>query len=299
MGQFPPDLRDLLTCMLTDTHCHLDFSDFDSDRPAVIQRALDQGVSRFISIGTTLESSRAALALADQYPQVYATVGVHPNEVMDSPELVYDQLKDLARHPKVVALGECGLDYHYLPSKTRKAAFAAADAALLSTSGESLENQMADDEVKNRQDSIFRQQLELAVELGLNVVVHQRDSWLETLDILEDYHGKLRTVFHCFGGSPDQAEDLLAHDHLVSFTGIITFKNAQTVQQTVSALPEGTFMVETDCPYLAPVPHRGKRCEPSFTRLVAERVAHLRSSTLEKIAAETEKTANQFFKFAR
>jgi TatD DNase family protein len=283
--------------MLTDTHCHLDFSDFNPDREAVIQRARDQGVTRFVSIGTTLESSRAALALSEKHAGVYATVGIHPNEAMEAPGQVYDLLRELAAHPKVVALGECGLDYHYLPSKLQKSAFASADAALLSTSSGSLESQMADDEVKNCQNSIFRQQLDLAVELGLNVVVHQRDSWTDTVSILEEYQGKLRAVFHCFGGSLEEAEDLIAQNHLVSFTGLITFKNAQMVQETAAKISEGNFMVETDCPYLAPVPHRGKRCEPAFTRLVAERLAHLRGCSLEKIAQATEATANSFFRF--
>ena len=283
--------------MLTDTHCHLDFPDFDPDRDAVIQRALDQGVTRFVSIGTTLETSRAALVLAEQYPTVYATVGVHPNEVMEGPDQIYDLLKDLAAHPKVVALGECGLDFHYLPSKVNKSAFASTDAALLSTSSGMLESQMADDEVKNRQASIFRQQLDLAVELGLNVVIHQRDSWTDTLTILDDYQGKLRAVFHCFGGTLEEAEILVAQNHLVSFTGLITFKNAQSAQESAAGISPAHFMVETDCPYLAPVPHRGKRCEPSFTRLIAERLAFLRGCSLETIAAQTEATANSFFRF--
>lgn len=283
--------------MLTDTHCHLDFPDFNPDREAVIQRASSQEVTRLISIGTTLETSRAALALAEKYPNVHATVGVHPNEVMEAPDQVYDLLRELARHPRVAALGECGLDYHYLPGKTEKAAFASADAALLSTSSESLNRQMADDEVKNRQASIFRQQLDLAVELGLNVVIHQRDSWADTLSILDDYQGKLRAVFHCFGGTLEEAEDLVSQNHLVSFTGLITFKNARAAQETAAKISGGNFMVETDCPYLAPAPHRGKRCEPAFTRLVAERLAHLRGCSLEKIAEQTEKTAEGFFRF--
>lgn len=283
--------------MLTDTHCHLDFPDFNPDREAVVQRAADQGVARLVSIGTTLETSRAAIALAEKYPNVCATVGIHPNEAMEAPEQVYDLLLEMARHPRVAALGECGLDYHYLPSRTEKAAFASADAALLSTSAESLQRQMADDEVKNRQASIFRQQLDLAVELGLNVVIHQRDSWADTLAILGDYQGKLRAVFHCFGGTLEEAEALVSQNHLVSFTGLVTFKNAQAVQQTAAKISEGNYMVETDCPYLAPVPHRGKRCEPAFTRLVAERLAHLRDCPLEKIARDTEATANSFFRF--
>jgi TatD DNase family protein len=282
---------------LTDTHCHLDFPDYDADRATVIANAKAAGVSRLITIGTNLETSRHALKLAAQHPGVFATVGIHPNEVEETPDDAYDQLKEMAQQPGVVAIGECGLDYHYLPSKVEKKNFGAIEAATLASTGESMALTMADGANKNRQDAFFRMQLDLAADLGLNVVVHQRDSWEDCLRVLEDYRGKVRTVFHCFGGSIGQAEDLLADGHLISFTGLVTFKNAPTVQQTASQIPLHAFMVETDCPYLSPVPHRGKRCEPAFTRLVAERIAHLRGVPLATIADATEATTNQFFRF--
>jgi TatD DNase family protein len=162
-----------------------------------------------------------------------------------------------------------------------------------------MELQLADDAVKNQQSIVFRQQMDLAAELGLNVVIHQRDSWDDTLAVVNDYNGKLRTVFHCFGGSAGDAASLLRDGHLVSFTGIATFKNAALVHETARAVPSGSFMVETDCPYLAPAPHRGKRCEPAYTRLVAERIAFLRGVPLETVAAETEAAANAFFRFPK
>ena len=153
-----------------------------------------------------------------------------------------------------------------------------------------------DGSYKAAQAEAFAAQLDLAVEFGLNVVIHQRDAWGDTLDILKDYTGKLRGVFHCFGNTPDQAAELLALGHLVSFTGIVTFKNAELVREVVASIPAEAFMVETDCPYLAPVPHRGKRCEPSHTRLVAEKIAEVRGTTLEEIAALTTRTADLFFR---
>jgi TatD DNase family protein len=142
-------------------------------------------------------------------------------------------------------------------------------------------------------------QLDLAVELGLNVVIHQRASWADTLDVLKDYTGKVRGVFHCFGGTPEEAALVAALGHLVSFTGIITFKNAEQVRATAASVPADGYMVETDCPYLAPVPYRGKRAEPAHTRLVAEMIAKVRGIPLEQVAEETTRTAESFFRFHR
>ena len=146
---------------------------------------------------------------------------------------------------------------------------------------------------------VFREQLRVAAALGLNVVIHQRDAWTDTLDILCDYTGKLRGVFHCFGGTPAQAEEVLAMGHLVSFTGIATFKNAAVVRETAAAVPADRYMVETDCPYLAPVPFRGKRCEPAHTRETALAVAVARGISLEALATETTATAEAFFRLRR
>jgi TatD DNase family protein len=155
---------------------------------------------------------------------------------------------------------------------------------------------IADGAMKAAQAEAFRAQLDLAVELGRNVVIHQRAAWDDTLDILRPYTGKLRGVFHCFGGSPEAAAEIAAMGHLVSFTGIVTFKNAALVQETVKAVSADGYMVETDCPYLAPVPFRGKTCEPAHVRLTAEKIAELRGEMFEKVAADTERTAREFFK---
>ena len=287
--------------MLFDTHAHLDYPEFEADFPAILSRAEAAGVTRIISIGTSLESSARAIALAEKYPAVYAAIGVHPNEAAESPDDVFTPLRQLAQHPRVVAIGEIGLDYYHLPSREH-AANRESDSAsktLLTESPGQIEDSIRDGAEKSAQAIVFEQQLDLAVELGLNVIIHQRQSWADTLAILKPYSGKLRAVYHCFGEDFERAEEILSLGHLVSFTGIVTFKNAQIAQETAARVPSDRFMVETDCPYLAPVPHRGKRCEPAFVREVAEKVAELRGVTLEEIARQTSLTASEFFRFDR
>jgi TatD DNase family protein len=171
--------------------------------------------------------------------------------------------------------------------------------ALRTETDEEIEAQIRDGAYKSKQASLFQQQLDLAVELGLNVVIHQRDAWEDTLKIMQAYTGKLRGVFHCFGGSLDQANEVLDLDHLVSFTGIVTFKNGASVREVAAQIPLWKFMVETDCPFLAPIPFRGKRCEPAHTRIVAEAIAAARRVPLEEIAEATTETAEKFFRFNR
>lgn len=281
--------------MLIDTHSHLDFPDFDADRPEIIQRAFDAGVTRLISIGTTLESSRAALALADAYPQVYATVGIHPSEAQMESNSAIEELAQLARNPKVVAIGECGLDYHRLPSQS-STPFASSASVTGTIHPGSEELLLADADEKNCQAIFFQQQLDLAAQLRLKVVIHQRDSWEDTITTLNPYTGRLQAVFHCFSGTLSQAQQLIDMGHSVSFTGIVTFKNAKELHSCVQKIPAGSFFLETDCPYLSPEPHRGKRCEPAYTRLVAEKVASLRGQSLKEIARETTLAAEKFFR---
>jgi TatD DNase family protein len=262
--------------MLIDTHAHLDYSDFDDDRAQVLSRAAERGVTEIISIGTRIDSSARAVELAENFPQVWATVGIHPNEADEAPDDVIERLRALASSSRVVAIGEIGLDYHHLP-----------------------EGEEAIAKNKVRQAELFRTQLGLAVELDLNAVIHQRDSWDDTLAILREFTGSVRGVFHCFGGTLEQAQEVIALGHLVSFTGIVTFKNARLVQATAQDVAFDQFMVETDCPYLAPVPDRGKRCEPAHTRNVADQIALLRGVSVEEIGARTTETARGFFKFER
>jgi TatD DNase family protein len=282
--------------MLTDTHAHLDYPDFQPDLNAVIERAAAAGVHRIVTIGTSIESSRRAISLAERHRNVHAVVGLHPTNVAEETGNWLDVLRGLASHPKVAAIGETGLDYHNLPSE--QLASAPAISALQAEMTQDTEASIIDGAYKSAQAEAFAAQLDLAAELGLNVVIHQRDAWDDTIAALAPFSGKLRAVFHCFGNTPDQALEIIGMGHLVSFTGIITFKNAQLVRDVAAHIPDGTFMVETDCPYLAPVPHRGRRCEPAHTRLVADKIAEVRRTSPSQIESLTERTADSFFRFA-
>jgi TatD DNase family protein len=259
-----------------DTHAHLGFRDFDADLPQVIERALEAGIARLICVGTDLAGSARAIQIAEANPQVYAAVGWHPTHVLEAPEDIRPALRELARHPKVVAIGETGLDYHRRPGGE-----AGSDADFA--------------RYKSRQSEIFRQQLEVAADLGLNCIIHQRDSFEDTLAQLTPFAGRARGVFHCFSESVDFMRRVFALGSLVSFTGIVTFKNGENVRQALAAAAPGQFMFETDCPYLAPVPHRGKRCEPAYVRNIAELAASVRHCSLEELSEATCETARRFF----
>ena len=286
--------------MLIETHAHLDYPDFANDLDDVIRRATEVGVTRIITIGTSVESSRRAVDLAEKYRIVFAVIGIHPTYVAEAGDDVIASLRELAKSPRVVAFGETGLDYHHLPSvEARKQKSVQVFNALQSETEEQLEATIEDGAYKSKQAALFEEQLDLAVEFGLNVVIHQRDAWDDTFELMRPYAGKMRGVFHCFGGTLDQANEVFELGHLVSFTGIVTFKNGKQVRDVAAHVPLDKFMVETDCPYLAPVPFRGKRCEPAYTRLVAEEIARARGLSLEEIARATTATAEKFFRFNR
>jgi TatD DNase family protein len=260
-----------------DTHAHLDFPDYAKDLSEVIARAQAAGITRIISIGTDLVSSGHAIKLAEQFACVFAAVGWHPSNAHEAPDDIRGPLRELVKHPKVVALGEIGFDYHRLPGKKPGGT--------------------ADDDArhKQKQADIFQQQLEVAAGAGLNCVIHQRDSFDDTLAALKPFAGKVRGVFHCFGESADRMHRVLEIGSLVSFTGIITFKNGQNVRDTAAATPLDKFMLETDCPYLAPMPYRGQRCEPAYVKEISETVAQVKGCSLEELSAATAKTAADFF----
>ena len=259
-----------------DTHAHLDFPDFDSDRAEVVARAEAAGIGRIITIGTTLESSRKAVQIAEKFPNVFAAVGWHPSYVTSAPGAWSTELRELASHPKVVAIGEAGLDYSRLPSGA---------------------GGTADDDAgyKKRQGVLFTQQLELAAQSGLNVIVHQRECFAETLAAWRPYASKVRAVFHCFVGTTEEQRAVAELNGLVSFTGIATFKNATVVKETLRNTPLGGFMLETDCPFLAPAPYRGKRCEPAYVAEIAAFAAQEKGCTLEELSTATCETARAFF----
>jgi TatD DNase family protein len=260
-----------------DTHAHLDYPDYTNDLPEVIAHAQAAGIAKMISIGTSLVSSERAIRLAEKFSSVFAAVGWHPSEAMKAPSDLRPALREFARHPKVVAIGEIGLDYHHLPG----------------SEGGSAED---DARYKQRQAEIFQQQIEVAIEAGLNCIIHQRDAFDDTLAQLKPFAGKVRGVFHCFGENGDRMRRVLEIGSLVSFTGIVTFKNGQNVRDTVAATPLDKFMLETDCPYLAPVPYRGKRCEPAHVKEISETVAQVKKCPLEELSAATCKTAREFFR---
>jgi TatD DNase family protein len=257
-----------------DTHAHLDFPDFTADLEAVVERASSAGISRMICIGTTLAGSRRVIELAGRFPSVYAVVGVHPNHAHEEPENIVPELTELARQPKVVGIGETGLDWYRLGDK----------------SPEEL------DHVRSRQRSLYRQQLEVASALGLNCVIHQREAFQEALSVLAEYRGRTRGVVHCFTGTAAEAREVLGASSLVSFTGITTFKSAQNVRDALAEVPMGSFMLETDCPFLAPTPYRGKRCEPAYVRELAEAVAGYKGCSLDELSRATCATAREFFR---
>jgi TatD DNase family protein len=287
--------------MLIETHAHLDCPDFASDLDDVLRGATEAGVTRIITIGTSVESSRRAIDLAEKCSNIYAVIGVHPTYAEQAEEDVITPLRELAKSRRVVGIGETGLDYHHLPSveaakEKNVQVFARAFQGEIE---EEIEANIQDGAYKSRQASVFQQQLDLAAELALNVVIHQRDAWDDTLEILKPYTEKLRGVFHCFGGSLEQANQVIDLDHLISFTGIVTFKNGIAVRDVAAQIPLWKFMVETDCPYLAPVPFRGKRCEPAHTRIVAETIAAARGIPLEEVGEATTETAEKFFRLNR
>ena len=260
-----------------DTHAHLDFPDFREELDEVVQRAAEVGISRIVTIGTDLESSRRAIDLAKRFDGVFAAVGWHPNDCLSAPDDVCGELEGLAKAAKVVAIGEIGIDHYRLPS----------------TRGGSA----ADDEVfKARQVSLFQQQLEVAAKLGLNVVIHQRAAFEACIEVFESFADRVRGVFHCFVNEPAAARRVIDLGSLVSFTGVCTFKNAGDVRESLASVPLDKLMLETDAPFLAPVPYRGKRCEPAYVQEISQVVAETRGIGLEELAEATGTTARGFFK---
>lgn len=266
-----------MTPTFFDTHAHLDYPDFAGDFDAVLERARAAGIERIVSIGTDLESSRRAIALAERNECIYAVVGWHPSDALKAPEDIRPALRELGAHPKVVALGETGLDYYRLPSR------------------EAGRGEAEDRVYQARQADLFRQHLEVAAELGLNCVIHQRAAFADTLALLEPFASRVRGQFHCFADDVTALEKILALGSVVSFTGILTFKNGANIRAALAATPLDRFMLETDCPYLAPVPHRGRRCEPAYVKETAAVAAEVKGISLPELSATTCATARGFF----
>ncbi|PIQ85172.1 MAG: hydrolase TatD [Candidatus Omnitrophica bacterium CG11_big_fil_rev_8_21_14_0_20_43_6] len=251
--------------MLIDTHCHLDFSAFEPDLDLVIRRAQLAGINYFINIGATLESSAASCALAAQYPEVYATVGVHPHDADTFDSRALDRLKKLGVGKKVVAIGETGLDYYR------------------NLSGQ--ENQR----------QAFLRQIALAKELNLPMVIHCREAQEEVLQILKEAQ-PLRAVVHCFAGDESFLKTCLDYGFFISYTCNITYKKAQKLREMLKLTPLDRLMLETDAPYLSPEGSRGKRNEPAQIKLLAEQVSQIKGVSLAEIEDQTTRNAKSFFK---
>ncbi len=250
---------------LVDSHCHLDDGKFDEDREQTIERALAAGVSRLLAIGTGNgpPDLEVALRLAERYPFIYATVGVHPHDAAKATDETFARLADLAQHPKVLAIGEIGLDYHY------------------------------DFSPRDVQRAVFERQLAIADDAKKPIVIHTREAWEDTLaQITALPHGG---VMHCFTGHAAQARQSLDRGFHLGFGGVLTFPKAETLREAAALCPDDRLLVETDCPYLAPVPHRGKRNEPAFVLETAKRLAQVRGTTPDRIADLTTQNFNRLF----
>lgn len=250
--------------MLIDTHAHIEMKEFDKDREEVLKRAGEAGAGYLISVGANLSGSRKAVELSERYENVYASVGIHPHDVKDMDETTIPILRDLAKSPKVVAIGEIGLDYFK--------EFSPKDLQIIK----------------------FRELLSLAKELNKPVIIHDRDAHEDTLRILKE-GGVKKGVVHCFSGDYEFAREILKLGLYISFTGVITFPKAEEARRVVENVPIERMMVETDCPYLAPVPHRGKRNEPAFVREVAKTIADIKGLTFEDVARITTLNVKELF----
>lgn len=248
--------------MLVDSHCHLDFPDFREELDAVVGRARSAGISRMVTISTWVEKFPGVCAIAERFDDVFCSVGTHPHNADKEPDVTVDDLVAAAKHSKVVAIGEAGLDYHY------------------------------DNSPRDLQERGFRRHIAAARETQLPLVIHAREADADVANILEeeDAKGKFPFVLHCFTGGEALARRGIALGGYVSFSGILTFKNSEALRQIAAGLPEDRILVETDAPYLAPGPWRGKRNEPSFVVETARVLADVRKVSAEKIAALT--TAN-------
>jgi TatD DNase family protein len=249
--------------MFIDSHCHLDNEQFNSDRDAVIQRALDAGIERMVVIGTGEgpPDLEAGIRLADKHDAIYCTVGIHPHDAAKATPETFKNLEQLLQHPKVVALGEIGLDYHY------------------------------DHSPRDVQQAVFIEQMRIAREARRPIVIHTREAWDDTLTLISAHWDReIGGIMHCFSGNPAEATRSLDLGFYLSFGGIVTFPKSLDIQESARRAPADKILIETDAPYLAPVPNRGKRNEPAFVVDTARKLAALRAESLESIAAST--TAN-------
>ena len=251
--------------MLFDTHAHYDDAAFDPDRELLLESLPQRGVALVLNPGCDLDSSRKAVSYAAAYPHVYAAVGIHPENCGDFEPGMIDRLRQMAKNPRVVAIGEIGLDYYWAENPPREL-----------------------------QQEVLRRQLRLAEELGLPAIIHDRDAHGDTLEMVREFP-RVRGVFHCFAGSAEMARELIKMGWMLSFNGAVTFKNAKKAPEVIAAVPLEKLMIETDAPYLTPVPHRGERNDSSYVRLVAEKIAQIKGLTPEEVEKATWENGRRFF----
>jgi TatD DNase family protein len=255
--------------MLFDTHAHYNDAQFDEDRDEVLSRVREGGVSLVLNAAADMDSVHSCIRLAEDYDFIYTSVGVHPHDAIHISEETIETLRREAEHVKVVAVGEIGLDYYY------------------------------DNSPRDTQKYWFARQIGLARELGLPVIVHNRDAHEDSLRIVQQEGAKqVGGVFHCFTGSVEMARELLKLEFYISVGGPVTFKNARKLIEVVQYVPMDRILIETDCPYLTPEPHRGKRNESTYVRLVAERIAQIKGCTFEEIASVTLENGKRLFKIS-
>lgn len=261
--------------MFCDTHTHLNFPEFSGDLSEVVARAKDAGVFRMIVVGTDFETSVRAIEMAEQHAELFAVVGWHPSGALDAPEDIRPMFRKLLDHPKVVAVGETGLENQRLRNSGRGAELEAQE--------------------KQVQRRLFVQHLQLAEESGLNLVVHHRQALDDVLEVMEPFRNRVRAQFHCFVGSEAELRRVFEMGHVASFTGILTYKNAGELRDLFRGAQLEQVMFETDCPYLAPVPWRGKRCEPAHLMETVRLAAQLKQISAEDLGRITYATAQVFF----
>lgn len=251
--------------MLFDTHAHMNDPAFDADREQVLLGLKDKDVELVMNIGCSLKSSRDCIAMAEKYPFVYATVGSHPDSADEVNEDVIGQYRQMAQHERVLAIGEIGLDYHY------------------------------EDIPREIQKKAFRMQMELAKELNMPVVIHEREAHDDGMRIVKEFKG-VTGVFHCYSGSAEMARQLVDMGWYIGFTGVLTFKNARKAVETAQRIPLERIVLETDCPFMAPEPFRGKRCDPGYLYRMAERLAEIRGISVEEVHAVTMENAKRLYR---
>lgn len=253
--------------MLFDTHVHLNADQFEDDLEQVLKRANEAGVEQMVVVGFDEKTIKKAIELVETYDFLYAAVGWHPVDAIDMTEEHLSWLEELASHPKVVALGEMGLDYHW------------------------------DKSPKDVQKDVFRKQIHLAKKVNLPIIIHNRDADQDIVEILEaEGADEVGGIMHCFGGSVEIADRCLKMNFYISLGGPVTFKNARQPKEVAKHVPADKLLIETDCPYLAPHPNRGKRNEPAYVKLVAEEIAALRETAYEQLAKQTTENAKKLFK---